>query len=91
MTGILGALLLTLPRAPQGQFTILESLPGFSGAPLQAEPIWAAAQRAGKKAVVSHIPSFAGEKSEQIVRFAGYELIVGRDGIVTGKSEFITG
>ncbi len=83
ITGISGN---RVPRAPRDQFTILESLPGFSGAPLSAEPIWAAAQRAGKKAVVSHIPSFAEEKSEQVVRFAGYELIAGRDGIVTRRA-----
>ncbi|HLN87268.1 MAG TPA: alkaline phosphatase family protein [Candidatus Limnocylindrales bacterium] len=80
ITGISGN---RVPRAPREQFTILESLPGFSGAPLSAEPIWATAQHAGKKVIVSHIPSFAGEKSEQVVRFAGYELIAGRDGIVT--------
>jgi len=75
-----------VPRAPRNQFTILESLPGFAGAPLNAEPIWASAQRAGKKAVVSHIPSFAEEQSGQVVRFAGYELIAGRDGIVTRRA-----
>jgi predicted AlkP superfamily phosphohydrolase/phosphomutase len=75
-----------VPRAPREQFTILESLPGFSGAPLHAEPIWATAQRAGKKTVVSHVPSFAGEKAEQQIRFAGYELIVGRDGIITRRA-----
>jgi predicted AlkP superfamily phosphohydrolase/phosphomutase len=83
VTGISGN---RVPRAPRDQFTILDSLPGFSGAPLNAEPIWAAAQRAGKKAVVSHIPSFAEEKSAQLVRFAGYELIAGRDGIVTRRA-----
>lgn len=83
VTGISGN---RVPRAPRDQFTILESLAGFSGAPLSAEPIWATAQRAGKKAVVSHIPSFAEEKSAQVVRFAGYELIAGRDGIVTRRA-----
>ncbi len=83
ITGISGN---RVPRAPRDQFTILESLPGFSGAPLSAEPIWATAQRAGKKAIVSHIPSFAEEKSEKVVRFAGYELIAGRDGIVTRRA-----
>jgi predicted AlkP superfamily phosphohydrolase/phosphomutase len=83
ITGISGN---RVPRAPRDQYTILESLPGFSGAPLKAEPIWAAAQRAGKKAIVSHIPSFAEEKSEKVVRFAGYELIAGRDGIVTRRA-----
>jgi predicted AlkP superfamily phosphohydrolase/phosphomutase len=83
LTGISGN---RVPRAPRDQFTILESLAGFSGAPLNAEAIWAAAQRAGKKSVVSHIPSFAGERSEQMVRLAGYELVSGRDGIVTRRA-----
>jgi predicted AlkP superfamily phosphohydrolase/phosphomutase len=80
ITGISGN---RVPRAPRGQFTILESLAGFSAAPLRAEPIWSAAQRAGRKAVVSHIPTFAGEPADQTVRFSGYTLIVGRDGIIT--------
>jgi predicted AlkP superfamily phosphohydrolase/phosphomutase len=83
ITGISGN---RVPRAPREQFTILESLAGFSGAPLRAEPIWATAQRAGKKIIVSHMPSFAEEKSEQVVRFAGYNLIAGRDGIVTKRA-----
>lgn len=72
-----------VPRAPRDQFTILESLAGFSAAPLQAETIWAAARRGGKKSIVSHIPTFAGELAEGTVRFSGYTLIAGRDGIVT--------
>jgi len=80
VTGISGN---RVPRAPRDQFTILESLPGFDAAPLRAESIWSAARRAGKKSVVSHIPAFAGELAEGSVRFAGYTLIAGRDGIVT--------
>jgi predicted AlkP superfamily phosphohydrolase/phosphomutase len=72
-----------VPRAPRDQFTILESLAGFDATPLRAEPIWAAARRAGKKSVVSHLPTFAGELAEGIVRFSGYTLIAGRDGVVT--------
>ncbi len=75
-----------VPRVPRQEFTILESLPGFSGAPLKAEPLWASAQRAGKVTVVSHIPAFAEEQSERLTRFAGYELIAGRDGIVTRRA-----
>jgi predicted AlkP superfamily phosphohydrolase/phosphomutase len=63
-----------VPRAPREQFTILESLAGFSAAPLNAETIWAAARRGGKKSVVSHIPTFAGEAAEETVRFSGYTL-----------------
>ena len=80
ITGISGN---RVPRAPREQFTILESLAGFSAAPLRAEPIWSAARRAGKKSVVSHIPTFAGEPADDTVRFSGYTLIAGRDGIVT--------
>ena len=80
VTGISGN---RVPRAPRAQFTILESLAGFSAAPLRAETIWSAARRAGKKAVVSHIPDFAGVLDDDTVRFSGYTLIAGRDGIVT--------
>jgi predicted AlkP superfamily phosphohydrolase/phosphomutase len=83
ITGISGN---RVPRAPQDQFTILESLAGFADAPLRAEPIWATAQRAGKKSVVAHIPSFAGEMADRTVRLAGYNLIAGRDGIVTKRA-----
>lgn len=83
VTGISGN---SVPRAPRSQFTILESLAGFSGAPLRAEPIWASAQRGGKKSVVSHIPSYAEERSDDVVRFSGYNSIAGRDGIVTRRA-----
>ena len=82
-TGISGN---RVPRAPQDQFTILESLAGFADAPLRAEPIWATAQRTGKKAVVAHMPSYADEMAERTVRLAGYNLIAGRDGIVTKRA-----
>ena len=83
VTGISGN---QVPRAPRDQYTILESLAGFSAAPLRAEPIWSAARRAGKKAIVSHIPTFAGELAEDTVRFSGYVLTAGRDGIVTNRN-----
>jgi predicted AlkP superfamily phosphohydrolase/phosphomutase len=83
ITGITGN---RVPRAPRAQFTILDSLAGFAEAPLGAEPIWSVAERAGKKAVVSHIPAFAGERAERAVRFAGYDLTAGRDGIVTRRA-----
>jgi predicted AlkP superfamily phosphohydrolase/phosphomutase len=75
-----------VPRAPRDQFTILDSIAGFSGAPLRAEPIWTTAQRSGKKTIVSHLPTFAEERAEQVVRFSGYNLIAGRDGIVTKRA-----
>ena len=83
ITGISGN---RVPRAPRADYTILESLAGFSGAPLGAEAIWATALRAGKKSVVSHIPSFANERAENIARFSGYNMIAGRDGIVTKRA-----
>jgi predicted AlkP superfamily phosphohydrolase/phosphomutase len=83
ITGITGN---RVPRAPRGEFTILDSLAGFSEAPLQAEPIWSVATRAGKKVVISHMPAFADELSDQAVRFSGYTLAAGRDGIVTKRA-----
>jgi predicted AlkP superfamily phosphohydrolase/phosphomutase len=83
VTGISGN---RVPRAPRAQFTILDSVAGFAEAPLNAEPIWSVAERAGKKAVVSHIPAFAGERSERVVRFSGYTLTTGREGIVTKRA-----
>ncbi|HEX6440330.1 MAG TPA: alkaline phosphatase family protein [Candidatus Binatia bacterium] len=82
ITGISGN---RVPREPRADYTILDSIAGFSAAPLLAEPIWAAAQRAGKKVVISHIPSFAAENSEGTVRLYGYDTITGRDGIVTPR------
>ena len=82
VTGISGN---RVPREPRAEYTILDSMAGFSAAPLLAEPIWAAAQRAGKKVVISHVPSFAAENSENTVRFYGYDTITGRDGIVTPR------
>ncbi|HEY1236584.1 MAG TPA: alkaline phosphatase family protein [Candidatus Binatia bacterium] len=83
ITGITGN---RVPRVPRADFTILDSLAGFAEAPLQAEPIWSAATRAGKKVVISHMPAFADELSDQSVRFSGYTLTVGRDGIVTKRA-----
>ncbi|HEY7218949.1 MAG TPA: alkaline phosphatase family protein [Candidatus Binatia bacterium] len=83
VTGISGN---RVPRGPRAEFTILDSVAGFAEAPLGAEPIWSVAERAGKKAVVSHIPAFAGERAERAVRFSGYTLTAGRDGIVTRRA-----
>lgn len=83
LTGITGN---RVPRAPRAQFTVLDSLAGFAEAPLRAEPIWSTAEKAGKKVVVSHIPAFAGETSDKVVRFSGYTLTAARDGIVTKRS-----
>src|SRR5687768_4260631 len=82
LTGISGN---RVPREPRADYTILDSIAGFSAAPLLAEPIWAAAQRAGKNVVISHIPAFAAENAENTVRFYGYNMIAGRDGIITPR------
>ncbi len=83
ITGISGN---RVPRAPRDRFTILDSLAGFSDVPLGAEPIWVTAQRGGKKSIVSHLQSFPEARGEQVVRFSGYNLIVGREGIVTKRA-----
>jgi predicted AlkP superfamily phosphohydrolase/phosphomutase len=70
-----------IPREPHGEHTILESISAFASAPLIAEPIWASAQRAGKKVVLSHVP-FARESSGSAVKFQGYNNFPSRDGIV---------
>jgi predicted AlkP superfamily phosphohydrolase/phosphomutase len=78
LTGISGN---RVPRLPRSQFTILESSAGFNNALLQAEPLWASAERAGRRVVVTHVP-FGGDKSDRGVHFQGYRGIAGRDGIV---------
>jgi predicted AlkP superfamily phosphohydrolase/phosphomutase len=82
VTGISGN---RVPREPRADYTILDSIAGFSAAPLLADPLWAAAQRAGKNVVISHIPAFAAENAENTVRFYGYNMIAGRDGIITPR------
>ena len=82
ITGISGN---RVPRVPRNQFTILESAAGFNTALLRAEPLWAAADRAGRKVVVLHVP-LGGNSSQHGVHFQGYAGIAGRDGIVNGRT-----
>jgi predicted AlkP superfamily phosphohydrolase/phosphomutase len=82
ITGISGN---RVPRLPRSQFTILESSGAFNNALLQAEPLWASAERAGRRVVVTHVP-FGGDKSDQGVHFQGYRGIAGRDGVINGRS-----
>jgi predicted AlkP superfamily phosphohydrolase/phosphomutase len=82
ITGISGN---RVPRLPPSQFTILESSAGFNNALLQAEPLWASAERAGRRVVVTHVP-LGGDKSERGVHFQGYRGIAGRNGIVHGRA-----
>jgi predicted AlkP superfamily phosphohydrolase/phosphomutase len=82
ITGISGN---RVPRLPRSQFTILESSGAFNNALRQAEPLWASAERAGRRVVVTHVP-FGGDKSDQGVYFQGYRGIAGRDGVINGRS-----
>jgi predicted AlkP superfamily phosphohydrolase/phosphomutase len=82
ITGISGN---RVPRLPRSQFTILESSAGFNNALLQAEPLWASAERGGRRVVVTHVP-FGGDKSDRGVHFQGYRGIAGRDGVINDRT-----
>ena len=82
ITGISGN---RVPRLPRSQFTILESSAGFNNALLQAEPLWASAERGGRRIVVTHVP-FGGDKSDRGVHFQGYRGISGRDGVINDRT-----
>jgi predicted AlkP superfamily phosphohydrolase/phosphomutase len=81
-TGISGN---RVPRLPSNQFTILQSSVGFNPTLLRAEPVWGGAERAGRKVVTSYAP-LAGDKSELAVHLQSYAGIVGRDGVITGRT-----
>ena len=51
----------------------------------KAEPLWASAERAGRRVVVTHVP-FGGDKSDRGIHFQGYRGIAGRDGVINGRS-----
>lgn len=82
LTGISGN---RIPREPRSHHTILESTSAFLTARLLTEPIWAAAQRAAKKVVLSHVP-LGREKSDGTVKFLGYDTLSGRDGIISSRT-----
>jgi predicted AlkP superfamily phosphohydrolase/phosphomutase len=82
ITGISGN---RVPRLPRGEFTILESRTAFNNALLKAEPLWASAERSGRRVVVTHVP-FGGDQSERGVHLQGYRGIAGRDGVVNGRN-----
>jgi predicted AlkP superfamily phosphohydrolase/phosphomutase len=73
------------PRAPAHQHTILENNLSFRSSPLRAEPIWATALRAGRKAVLVHVP-FGRELSDGAVKLLGYDGYAGRDGVVNRRA-----
>ena len=81
-TGITG---LRVPRTPRNEFTVLESAAGFNPALQRAETIFTAAERAGRKVVVLHVP-FVGEKSRRGVYLQGYSGTTARDGVVHGRN-----
>lgn len=81
VTGISGN---RVPRWPRNRFTILDSSTGFNPSLLRAETLWAAAERAGRKLAVVHIPS-GGESSEGGVHLQGYAGVIGRDGVINGR------
>jgi predicted AlkP superfamily phosphohydrolase/phosphomutase len=82
ITGISGN---RVPRLPRDEFTILESRMAFNNTLLKAEPLWASAERSGRRVVVTHVP-FGGDNSKLGVHLQGYRGIAGRDGVVTGRS-----
>lgn len=82
ITGISGN---RIPREPRNQHTILESTSAFLAARLLAEPIWAPAQRAGKKVVLSHVP-LGREMSDGTIKFLGYDTLSGRDGTINSRT-----
>ena len=94
ITGISGN---GVPRTPSDQFTILDSASGFDSTSLYAEPLWMAAARAGRRAVVVQAtqgwpfePYTAGGRfgpgqAARLTLFEGYAGIAGREGTVTAR------
>lgn len=88
----------TVPRTPRSQFTILETASGFHSTSLRAEPLWMAATRAGRRAVIVQATQawpfelyiadgpFGPGQPKELVLFEGYAGISGRDGIVTPRN-----
>jgi len=72
-----------VPKRPRSQHTVLESASGFD-TPLEAEPLWAAAVRSGRKVVAVHVP-FGGASSPGGLHFQGYAGIVSRDGVINAR------
>jgi predicted AlkP superfamily phosphohydrolase/phosphomutase len=82
ITGVSGN---RVPRVPRGQYSILETSAGLNSNFSRADLLWAAAERAGRKIVVTHVP-FGGIRSERGVHIQGYPAIAGRDGIIRGRN-----
>lgn len=94
ITGISGNF---IPRTPRSQFTILDGTVGFNSTSLQAEPLWMATARAGRRAIVVQAtqgwpfePYIAGGpfgpgQATRLVLFEGYAGIVGPEGALTAR------
>lgn len=84
----------SVPRLPIGEHTLLESLPGFDSTTLRAEPIWAAAARSGKQALVlqatqlspmeAYGPTgrFGGDGAGRMTLFDSYGGLLERDWVL---------
>jgi predicted AlkP superfamily phosphohydrolase/phosphomutase len=73
------------PRAPAHQYTILDNHISFVSAPLRAEPIWAVALRAGRKAILANVP-MGRELSDGAVKLLGYDSYTGRDAVIDRRT-----
>lgn len=84
-----------VPATPRNSFTILDSVSGFSSTALQAEPLWMAAARSGKRVVVLQATQgypfepyirgrrFGAPQPDRLFLFEGYAGLSGSDGVVT--------
>jgi predicted AlkP superfamily phosphohydrolase/phosphomutase len=91
ITGITGY---RVPRTPRHTFTILESVSGLNSPSLRAEPLWMAAVRSGRRAIVVQAAQAwpfepyvtdSPPESSRILLFEGYAGILGRDGVITAQ------
>lgn len=94
ITGISGN---GIPRTPRSQFTILDTASGFDSTSLRAEPLWMAAARGGRRAVIVQATQgwpfepytrdgpFGQGQADRLTLFEGYAGILGREGVVTAQ------
>ncbi|MDR7481316.1 MAG: alkaline phosphatase family protein [Armatimonadota bacterium] len=94
LTGISGN---AVPRTPRAQHTMLDFTSGFASTALQAEPLWMAAARAGRRAVIVQATQgwpfepyvrdgpFGPGQAARLVLFEGYAGILGGDLALTAR------
>lgn len=94
ITGISGN---AVPRTPRAQHTMLDFTSGFASTSLQAEPLWMAVARAGRRAVVVQATQgwpfdpyvqggpFGPGQPARLVLFDGYAGILGGDLALTAR------